>query len=289
MVTIGIIGNGFVGKATNILKCNDITIIVYDINPELCVPLGTNLVDLCEKCDIIFISVPTPMNSDNSCYLDILNSVVDDISAICDLNQKIVVIRSTVPVGTTDNLNCYFMPEFLTEKNFEKDFINNRDWIFGCKGTKQDNIFKQSIVNLFETAYNSGRIKSNNINFTLNSEAEMIKLVRNNYLSTKISFFNEINEYCNINHINFEVIRNLVVKDERIGQSHSFVPGHDGRYGYGGTCFPKDTNSLLYEMNKSGMKSYIVNATVERNECVDRKEQDWRSNTGRAVVSKDKK
>ena len=78
---IGIIGNGFVGKATRQLKCSEIEIISYDINPELCDPVGSTLVDLLQ-CEIIFVSVPTPMNKDGSCYLDIVNSVLDDLKKI---------------------------------------------------------------------------------------------------------------------------------------------------------------------------------------------------------------
>ena len=78
---IGVIGNGFVGKATNILNCNDVDITMYDINPELCYPIGTTLKDIC-KTEIIFISVPTPMNKDGSCYLGIVEKVVSNISEI---------------------------------------------------------------------------------------------------------------------------------------------------------------------------------------------------------------
>ena len=66
MITIGIVGNGFVGSAAGLLLCPDINIFCYDINPKLCYPLGTTLNDL-NKCSLIFISVPTPMNSNGSC------------------------------------------------------------------------------------------------------------------------------------------------------------------------------------------------------------------------------
>ena len=75
---IGIIGNGFVGKATRVLECEGIQMTCYDIDPKLCVPEGTTLRKLCES-DIIFVSVPTPMNKDGSCFLNIVESVVDDI------------------------------------------------------------------------------------------------------------------------------------------------------------------------------------------------------------------
>ena len=80
-------------------------------------------------CECIFISVPKPIKSNGECYLNILNNVIDDIR---NLNYKgFIVIRSTIPIGTSNKLNSYFMPEFLTERNFEKDFKSNKDWIFG--------------------------------------------------------------------------------------------------------------------------------------------------------------
>ena len=285
IMKIGIIGNGFVGKATNILKNNEIDILVYDIDPNICVPLGTTLFDLTNECDIIFISVPTPMNKDGSCHLNILISVLEEINKLVNLDEKLIVLRSTIPPGTSSQLNCYFMPEFLTEKTFEQDFINNEQWIFGLKNIKkQDDIFKEKISDLFNLAYKHNKIKYNNLFFVSNDEAEMIKMFRNNYLSTKISFCNEMEEFCRLKNINYENVRQLATLDKRIGSSHTFVPGHDGKRGYGGTCFPKDTNSLKYEMEKSGMTSYIVKATVERNENVDRLGKDWNDNKGRAVI-----
>ena len=119
---IGVIGNGFVGKSTNVLKNENVSIYFYDINPSLCQPIGLTLNDM-KQCDIIFISVPTPMNKDKSICLDIVNSVISDLRHIN--YDGFIVIRSTVIPGTSDNLNVYFMPEFLTEKNFINDFKSN--------------------------------------------------------------------------------------------------------------------------------------------------------------------
>ena len=280
---LGIIGGGFVGKATHILKCDKINIIVYDILPELCNPVGTTLEDLAH-CDLIFISVPTPMNRDGSCHLGILQSVIQDLTKLMDLDNNCVVIRSTVPAGTSDKLNCYFMPEFLTEKHFEQDFINNERWIFGIKGTEQDEKFKQLITELFNSSKDAGKIKSNLMTFMSNSEAEMVKLFRNTFLATKIAFCNEIYEFCQRKGINYEMVREYGTIDTRIGPSHSNVPGHDGKLGYGGTCFPKDINNLCNEMKENDMRSYILSAVIERNEQHDRVEHDWEQNKGRAVI-----
>jgi hypothetical protein len=283
-LNIGIIGNGFVGKATQIFKNSKVKVLTYDIIPELCVPLELTLKELCETCDIIFVSVPTPTNKDGSCHLKILESVIKDINEYVDLNEIIVVIRSTVPPGTSDNLNCYFMPEFLTEKNFKKDFIENEDWICGLKNTSQDFEFMEKINYLINKSFIDGKIKYNNVNYLKNKEAEMVKLFRNNFLALKVSFCNEVAEFCKLKNINYENIRQQAVKDQRIGASHSCVPGHDGHYGYGGTCFPKDSKSLLYEINKTNMKSYIIQSMDERNDNVDRKEEDWEKNKGRFVI-----
>ena len=75
---IGIIGNGFVGSATRQLECNNIQTLIYDINPKLCVPINLSIEEL-KSCEIIFISVPTPMNKDGSCYLNIIHNVLDNL------------------------------------------------------------------------------------------------------------------------------------------------------------------------------------------------------------------
>ena len=115
----------------------------------------------------------------------------------------------------------------------------------------------------------------------------MIKLFRNTFLSTKISFCNEIYQFCQSQNISYKNVRKIATNDLRIGSSHTNVPGHDGFFGYGGTCFPKDTNSLYFQMKEKKLDSYIIKATVERNEIVDRPQQDWKSNINRAVIQEE--
>ena len=112
----------------------------------------------------------------------------------------------------------------------------------------------------------------------------MIKMFKNCYLSTKVSFCNEIYQFCEQKQVNYEVVRALATADERILPSHTMVPGHDGQRGFGGTCFPKDTSSLRYEMQQANMTPYILNAIIERNELVDRPQKDWLLDKGRAAV-----
>lgn len=278
---VGIIGNGFVGKATFQLKCKDIDILAYDINPSACIPHGLTLPDM-DKCEIIFISVPTPMSADGSCHLHIVESVLKDLKSID--YTGIIVLRSTVPVGTCDRLNCYFMPEFLTEKNYINDFINNPDWIFGTLGASTDDVFKTKITSLFGLAHANDRIKHNTLHFVPNKEAEMVKMFKNCFLATKVSFCNEVYEFCQKKQIDYETVRKLATADVRILPSHTMVPGHDGFKGFGGTCFPKDTASLRHEMQRANMTPYVLNAIIERNNTVDRPEKDWAEDKGRAVV-----
>lgn len=281
---IGIIGNGFVGKATSQLACKDVEILSYDIRPEQCDPPGLTLEDM-KECKAIFISVPTPMSKDGSCHLNILQSVVKNLDSVGYTGFKI--IRSTIPVGTSDSLGCYFMPEFLTEANFVNDFIQNPHWIFGL--SEKDSVekheeFAHTMLNLFNKAYHNDKIKSNHLQFLQNKEAEMVKMFRNCFLATKVSFCNEIAEFCQLKGINYDNVRKWGAIDSRIQQSHTSVPGPDGRCGFGGTCFPKDTASLSHEMKKAGMKSFVLDAAIERNNSKDRPEHDWNDNKGRAVI-----
>lgn len=280
-MTIGVIGNGFVGKATRQLSCPDIVILSYDINPLECEPLGLQLNDL-NKCELIFISVPTPMSKNGSCHLNIITSVLNDLKRIN--YSGFLILRSTVPVGTCDQLSLYFMPEFLTEKNFINDFINNKEWIFGLLNSPKDHLFKDKLNQLFLLAHKHQRIRHLNLYFISNKEAEMVKMFKNCFLATKVSFCNEMYQFCQSKDINYEQVRQLACSDERILDNHTHVPGHDGKKGFGGTCFPKDTASLRYEMNKCQVESHILNAIIYRNDHIDRPEKDWTENKGRAVI-----
>lgn len=284
MLTIGIVGNGFVGKATRLLENCETQFLIYDLRPEFCCPPGITLNHL-SKCDLIFISVPTPMQTNGKCHLNIVESVINDLNKIIDHTKTFIVIRSTVLPGTSDKLNCYFMPEFLTEKNYVDDFINCQEWIFGLLSDQEQNKnYIKKITELFQIAFNYGKIKYNKLNFCSNMEAETIKYFRNCFLATKVSFCNEMEEFCKHKGIEYENVRSLAILDPRVGASHSCVPGHDGLRGFGGTCFPKDTSALLYEMNTIGMNSYILKSVVERNQNVDRPSKDWNSNKGRCVI-----
>tara|TARA_Y100001937_G_scaffold109591_1_gene154410 strand:+ start:34460 stop:35314 length:855 start_codon:yes stop_codon:yes gene_type:complete len=278
---IGIVGNGYVGRATGLLKSEGIDCLWYDKDENRCYPKGTKLKDL-KDCDFVFVAVPTPMKKNGSCDLSILKNVIKDCQKNRIQKNKIIV-RSTVPVGTCESLGVNFMPEFLTEKNWAKDFKENDHRIFGiCKIDQNENLVEQ-IYELIKLATNNDAISNCMVTFTSTSNAELVKYGRNTFLATKVSFFNEIEEFCLKNNLNFPTVRKLIACDPRIGESHSQVPGKDGKRGYGGTCFPKDVNSLVFQMKKSKVKNYILKATKERNEKHDRPDKDWENGKGRAV------
>jgi len=278
---IGIIGNGYVGKATKLLVSDKNDLFIYDINPKLCSPENLTLDNL-KDCDIIFLCLPTPMNPDGSCHLDIVKDTVDKLKNIVN-SECCIILRSTVPPNTSNKLNINFMPEFLTEKNSKNDFINSKEWIFGLNNSNNINS-KTKIINLINDAYHNKLIKRNTIVWKSNSEAEMIKYFRNSFLAVKVSYCNEFYRLCEKMEISYENVISTAASDTRINQSHTNVPGHDGKFGFGGTCFPKDSNSLLSIFKENNVDSPILSSTIYRNENIDRTEKDWTKNVGRAVI-----
>jgi UDPglucose 6-dehydrogenase len=276
-MNIGLIGYGFVGKATKILDCDNVNFFVYDINPDLCDPKDTTL-EKVSNCDLVFIAVPTPLDNNNNCHTNIVESVVNSLRNI-NSDCKIV-IRSTVPPGTSKRLNCGFMPEYLTEKNFMNDFINATEWTIGSN----DPILIKRFTELINYSYNSNKIKSNKIYVVESDTAETVKYTKNTFLALKVSFFNEIYDFCEKKNINFDYVRELVTIDTRIGSSHSNCPGHDGKRGYGGTCLPKDSKSFLSEFEKNNVPSYLIKSCVERNDNLDRVDGDWQNDKGRSTI-----
>lgn len=282
---IGIIGNGFVGKATKLLKSPSIHILVHDIRPEACEPTGTNLEDL-EICDIVFYCLPTPMNHHGKCYTKILED------SIHKLKNPFKVIRSTVPVGFSQIQNCFFMPEFLTEANWRDDFINSTHWVFGLLQGDQNkeinNEFKCRIEKLFNTSTHEGVIHSSKTYFIQNNEAEMLKLIKNCYLSAKVSIMNELYDFCQAKNVSYQNVKKILLLDPRIGSTHMNVPGYAGLRGFGGTCFPKDTHSLYSQFQEAGVPSLIYKNILERNDNIDRPKREWAVDKWRTTIPADK-
>ena len=274
MIKLGLIGNGFVGGAARQLECHQNIVCVYDIDPEKCMPKGTTL-ETVAACDLIFVAVPTPSRKDGTCHINIVVSVV---AALKKANAAAnIVIRSTVPPGTSKSLGTNFMPEFLTEANANQDFRNNPLWILGCMDKNISPILQQLLTN----AKTAGKIASDSLTIMSPTEAEMVKYVRNCFLSVKVAFFNELYDACQQHKCDYDAVRLAASADARIGSGHTLVPGPDGRRGFGGHCFPKDVAAWC---TFNSQEHSIVDAARKRNLELDRPEKDWEQDKGRAVV-----
>jgi len=260
-----------------------IQVYIYDIRPEACQPPGITLEELDRECDILFFCLPTPLHHDGSCYTKILEETL----ARCSTNPY-KVIRSTVPVGFAAKHGCYFMPEFLTEANWEDDFRRTKEWVVGIptvapSATTVDE-FKTRIQKLIKRSHKNRAIDSPTVVFCDTNEAEMLKLMKNCFLSAKVGLMNEFYDFCGATHTDYNNVAGLAKRDARMGTSHFQVPGPDGRRGFGGTCFPKDTHSLFCQMNAHGITPQIYPTILARNDTVDRPEREWSRDVWRTTI-----
>ena len=255
-----------------------IEVLIYDIRPEACQPPGITLEELDRECDLLFFCLPTPLNHDGTCYTKIL----EDTIARCSNPYKI--IRSTIPVGFAAKHGCYFIPEFLTEARWENDFRSMKEWIVGIPPRDEHEEFKKRISKLIQRSHKNGSIDSRTIVFCDTNEAEMLKLMKNCFLSAKVGLMNELYDFSQATQTEFAEVVKLAKLDARMGTSHFQVPGPDGRRGFGGTCFPKDTHSLYCQMNVRGVVPHVFPAVLTRNDTHDRPEREWARDVWRTTI-----
>ena len=281
-MTIGIIGMGYVGTALKEGFKDYYKIETYDLDNSLSSCDSIN--SLVSKSKIIFLCVPTPMNKNGSCDLSIVENVIDEIdSCIDNQSDKIIVIKSTVPPGTTENLNnkyhnfnIVFNPEFLTEANFIDDFKNQNRIILGGPKSVTSEI-QQFYIKIFPKA---------KIIETDSTYAEMVKYFANSFLATKVSFANEMKMICDKLDIDYSKVVEYAIYDNRLGNSHWSVPGPDGKLGFGGSCFPKDIRALIFVASKLGIDPDLLRAVWDTNLKV-RPDKDWEKLKGRAISNND--
>jgi UDPglucose 6-dehydrogenase len=277
-ICVGVIGNGFVGKATQIFgRSENVRCIVYDIDPDKCFPSGTTMDTLIALCDIIFVCVPTPMRLPlGNCDTTIVESVVRGLG---EAKAK-VIVRSTVPPGTCEKLGVSHMPEYLTEAHWERDFIECVEWHLGVDN---NDVLANKFAELLNTCHESRVILSKTLVTKPTKVTETTKYFKNAMLAVRVSLCNEFEEYCRAINVDYNEVREMFTSDPRIGKSHTMVPGHDGQRGFGGTCLPKDISGLIVAMLEAGVMPTILNAAKTRNETTDRPDCDWLQNIGRAV------
>ncbi len=228
----------------------------------------TNLKEAVDKCQIIFLALPTPPGADGSADLRFIMGVADDLGDIIT-EYKVIVDKSTVPVGTAEKVAAVLAkklpkkmfdvvsnPEFLREGVAVDDFLKPDRVVIGTRSEKA----KKAMQKLYEPFVRQG----NPIYFMDERSAEMTKYAANSYLATRISFMNEIANLCEKVGANVDEVRKGMGSDSRIGKRFLF-PG----IGYGGSCFPKDVQALAmtateYKYDFKILKSVMKVNTLQK-------------------------
>lgn len=279
---IGVIGVGYVGSAVSTgFESIGCEVREYDKYKD------TESIDsVVNNSDILFVCVPTPMDDEEGfCDTTIVESVAKDIVKVAE-KRKIIINKSTVPPGTTQAIaSCYknhawvFNPEFLTEKNFINDFMEQDRIVLGASSTCTEKDMEK-VWALYEAFVATQKEPKKTKIWEVTSQvAEMVKYAGNAFLSTKVMFFNEIEEICRASDIDFEDVRGLVGLDKRIGYSHTKVPGPDGLRGFGGKCFPKDIRGLIAFALDHDVDPLLLDTVWSKN-LLTREEEDWRDIKG---------
>ncbi|HOV22761.1 MAG TPA: UDP-glucose/GDP-mannose dehydrogenase family protein [Candidatus Marinimicrobia bacterium] len=217
------------------------------------------------ESEVIFLAVPTPSGGNGEVDLSYIFNAVDQIAKVID-SFKVIVTKSTVEVGTNDQIRERLLshkiapemfevvsnPEFLREGSAVSDFMRPDRVVIGTSSPKALEIMKEIYrpLYLIETPIVATDIHT----------AEMIKYASNAFLATKISFINEIANLCELVGADVQQVAKAMGLDGRIGKK--FL--HAGP-GYGGSCFPKDTLALTKIAEKAGMRATIVEAVIEAN------------------------
>lgn len=253
--TVGIVGKGFVGGAMYENFKDVFNVLVWDTDESK--RNVDSFQEFVETSDIVFVCVPTPMKDSGECDTSIVESVVTDISTVD--RRKYVVIKSTVTPGTTERLSkdfsmtIGFNPEFLTEANAYNDFRNQRLIVIGADD--------QGLAAVMAQLYYEFNAKVDNHAHVIQrttKESEMFKYLANCFLATKVIFANEFKILCDKVDVDYGKIAELAVLDKRLGHTHWRVPGPDGKYGFGGSCFPKDTSALLSYADEVGTALWLL-------------------------------
>ena len=216
-----------------------------------------------KDANIVFIGVGTPEREDGSANLDYVFKVCEQIAESVE-NNCLVVVKSTVPIGTNDRVEEFLKehvkasihievasnPEFLAQGTAVKDTLHASRIVIGVESKEAE----EKLRYVYE-GFNQPIVVTNR------RSAEMIKYASNDFLALKISFINEIANVCEIVGANIEDVARGMSYDKRIGDK--FLKAG---LGYGGSCFPKDTKALHWLANDSGYEIKTIKATIEVNE-----------------------
>ncbi|MCB2295325.1 UDP-glucose/GDP-mannose dehydrogenase family protein [Clostridium algoriphilum] len=223
----------------------------------------TDYVNAYKDADVIFIGVGTPEREDGSANLDFVYKVAEQIAHNVE-KDCLVVVKSTVPIGTNDKIEEFLKeqlvndvqievasnPEFLAQGTAVRDTLHANRIVIGVESDKA----RDTLKGIYER-FNTPIVVANR------RSAEMIKYASNDFLALKISFINEIANVCEIVGADIEDVTKGMRYDPRIGDK--FL---NAGLGYGGSCFPKDTKALHWLANDNGYELKTIKATIEVNE-----------------------
>ena len=233
VINIAIVGHGYVGKAVS-HGFNS-----YKVSVNLIDPIYNTNVKLLDglELDAAFVCVPTPFGKDGKIDSSIVEEVVKELAP----RGCPIIIKSTVTPDVLEKLwrknkMIVYNPEFLTEKNALNDFVNPPMHVFG--GSPE--ITKQ-VEKIYEKF---SRCKPCPVFHMSIKEASFVKYGINSFLATKVLWFNQFKDLIDQNKSDYDNIIKAIGTDNRIGFSHTQVPGPDNKIGFGGACFPKDTQAF---------------------------------------------
>jgi UDPglucose 6-dehydrogenase len=224
----------------------------------------TSLEEGIKDAEIIFLALPTPPGEDGSADLRYILGVADQLGHLLS-DYTVIVDKSTVPVGTADkvreaiakNAHCQFdvvsNPEFLREGFAVSDFMKPDRVVIGASSERARKVMEQ----LYKPFVRQG----NPIIFMDERSAELTKYAANSFLATKITFMNEVANFCELVNADVDKVRIGIGSDDRIGKRFLF-PG----IGYGGSCFPKDVQALVKSGKENDFNFRILQAVIEVNE-----------------------
>jgi UDPglucose 6-dehydrogenase len=185
------------------------------------------------------------MSITGHCDISYIESILEDLEDF----KNVIICKSTLPPGIYKEFhkkypNLVHAPEFLTAANANSDYENSSWVLIGGA---------EPYVESAKKIISSGTIKASDYHITDIATASLFKYLANTFLSTKVIFMNQIYQLANELDVSWEEIVNLTKNDSRLGNSHWQVPGPDGKFGYGGACFPKDVSALIEHARDLGI------------------------------------
>jgi UDPglucose 6-dehydrogenase len=256
---VGIIGYGYVGSAVAASYPDD-KIMINDHKYKL---KSKSIKKLKEKCQAIFVCVPTPQSDTGECDTTILESIIAKLSGY----EGIVIAKSTAsPEVYADlesryNLKLAHVPEFLTQARAKFDYVNPHKIVVGCR----EEIRQQVADVLMTSAVNFERV---DIEYCSIQEASFFKYLANTQLAIKVVVNNEYADLAKRLGVKWERVVDIARTDYRLGATHWAVPGPDGARGFGGACFPKDTAALSYIAEQYGIAVDVLDTAIARNQIL---------------------